>query len=179
MNIRGFVGSALALVGGFCGCQYFTNVVVPAHDSTPPGAWAGVYDVAKGEYVALGDGAGVEYTTTDPTATYLAVAAGYDQGGVKWVTESQGVWVAYCKGAAAGYGETVSVADQSQSQRGTVGSTVSNGLWVYDLVRFDQCPAQCPIGWPIDHLAFTWDVATSDFANFTAYGTGEIDYYPP
>src|SRR5436190_15916163 len=48
MNHR--IQYALLVLGAasFAGCDYFTNVVIPAVDTTPPSSIAAVYDVVRG-----------------------------------------------------------------------------------------------------------------------------------
>jgi hypothetical protein len=170
------------------GCDYFSNVVIPVADTTPPAAVSGVYDLAQGKYVALGfNPGGVSYFTNDPTATFLAVAATYDAGGAKSVFMF-GQYGYACRRTSDGFVARLDdeflnqQGPQVASQTGNVGDTVSNGVWTYDSVRFDQVPAsECDnlgIGWTYVYTYFWWNVQSEDFHGNESYGSGEIDYHP-
>jgi hypothetical protein len=162
-------------------CEYFTNVIVPPQRTSEPAAWAGVYALRDGAYVSLGPGqGGAYYRTNSATDAFLAVAAGYDPDGIYAVKEYDAEWLQYCKGTGIDP-DSQWVADQVVTQPGGIGQTVSNGLWTYDLVRFDQAPTECPNGYSLDHITFQWKVSAQDYFGFAEWpwGSGQIDYYPP
>ncbi len=176
------------------GCDYFTNVVIPAQDTTAPLAVTGVYDLEQGKYVEIGLGGcplefdecppAFQYTVTDPTLTVLAVGATYDTGGAKSVDLE--VWFEYwcrdSKGKTEGPVFYETSGHQTATQTGRVGDTVSNGLWTYVPVRFDQYPSDPPNGCREFGLttigkAAELFVVSEDFFGNQAIQTGEIDYY--
>ncbi len=163
-------------------CQYFGTTTVPTNDTSVPGAWVGVYDVATASYVAL-DVTNVQYTVTDPTATYAAVGAGYDPTGVLVINLHGAQWAAHCSadsGAIAVLGSVSAISDeQVASQSISPGATISNGLWLYNAVRFDQAPPlSCPEGLKLDHISFVWQLAAASYGLKEATAIGEMDYYP-
>lgn len=162
-------------------CQYFGTTTVPTNDTSVPGAWVGVYSLATASYVAL-DVTTVQYTVTDPTATYAAVGAGYDPTGVSLVNLHGAQWAAHCSVESGGigvWGSTVDLPEQVASQSTDPGATISNGLWLYNAVRFDQAPAlSCPAGLKLDHISFIWQLSTASYGLNTATAVGELDYYP-
>jgi hypothetical protein len=179
------VAAAAGTAALFAGCQYFSNVVIPAVDTTPPSAIAGVYDVEQGKYVALGFGIqSVYYDVYDPTTTLMAVGSTYDQGGAKSVSMTA-EWVYYCEDSSGDVGILTDdfvrpPPPTSASQNGKVGDTVSNGVWAYFAVRFDQVPSardECPRGWTPLYTAFNWSFESVDFHGNTSWGSGEIDYH--
>jgi hypothetical protein len=181
----------VVVAGGLAaaGCQYFSNVVVPANDPTPPTAISGAYELTKGAYQALSfDQAGAfELAVNDDTETFLAVSAGMDDGGPRnvemlgpnrdpygpiatmWCTDARGV----------DHVTTVQTWGQPVvSQHGNVGDTVSNGLWTYVPVRFDQFDA-CPAGTRLRTATFAWSTRAEDMAFHATYGTNVSIRYTP
>jgi hypothetical protein len=173
----GWVGFAGATA--LSGCDYFSNVVIPATDTTPPLAWSGVYDIQQGKYVALGIGNyAFYYTVTDPTATYLAVGATYDADGGAALIQLGGDFGTECTdGTWYQYDRQEFLTER---QPGKVGDTVSNGLWTYFAVRFDQFPPLCEQnGKKTNYKLVQMWPAGADFHDNIAWGEAEIYYYGP
>jgi hypothetical protein len=172
-------GSLLLVVGlalGLAGCQYFTDVVVPATDTTPPVAVSGVYDLRAG-YVRLGFGDPFEYVVTDPATTYLAVGASWDDGGAESVQITGGLTL-YCdNGHGLGQTQTEDFAPKSASQKGSVGSVVSDGVWTYYVIRFDQvgCATE---GFQLRRAVLGWSTRATDFHGNQSVGSGSMVYKP-
>ena len=176
---------AVGLYASVSSCQYFSNVVIPPTDTTPPVAWAGVYSLETGSYVAEGgtDGA-VGYTIglDELTNTYLLVSAGIDGGGVSQVEMTPEVLV-WCdlRGAPV----TIALATQVVTQAGNVGDTVSNGQWTYTPIRFDTYlnadfqSAACGGAMP-GFVEAVWSAVAVDFhGNRTQAGTSILQIVQP
>jgi hypothetical protein len=187
--LRSFSWVAFLGAAALSGCDYFSNVVIPATDTTPPYAVSGVYDIVQNQYVALGatgdslDKPALKYRVTDPTETYMAVGATVDLGGAKSVhVWGQFVWWCRDSHGTEGLEPGPIVGSNTATQNGNVGDTVSDGVWTYLAVRFDQVePANgcAQNGWTYLYTKFYWFTTSEDFHGNKAYSTGEMDYYGP
>jgi hypothetical protein len=163
---------------GLTNCQYFSNVTVPATDTTPPTAIVSAYDVATGNYDKTGFGQPLSMTVTDPTLTYLAIAAGLDGGGTQSVSISGGISINCTNDNGIGSTTFEDLAPQTGTQPGGVGSTVSDGVWMYYVVRFDQL-ADCPAsGFRVTSVNFGWSSEVSDYHGNTSSTFGNMTYRP-
>lgn len=171
---RRALGVALFLLcGAPSSCEWFSNVVVPATDTDSPTLWNGVYDVSAGQYVALATSAGAGPIATqfgvalaDQSNTYLAVGAAIDPGGVAEVSLDGRVELS-CWGPDGKDYSWSSREVPTEYQHGSVGATVSNGLWTYGVIRFDQYLTMCPSIIPGGHFRFVdyeWTTEGIDFA---------------
>ena len=157
------------------GCEYFSNVVIPATDVESPTAFVGVYDADKGEYIRIGVWDPIEERVTNPNKTYALVAAGMDAGGMRRITMTSfgtikctipgGVNVTQWKGAP-----------KIEEQEGTVGSTVSNGLYTYFTVKIGD---QCGPGSRLVLYEIFWSAFAEDFyGHKSAAGGGRFFMQP-
>lgn len=167
---RRALGVALFLLcGAPSSCQSFSNVVVPATDTDSPTLWNGVYDVSAGQYVDLApspSSAQFAVALADQGNTYLAVGAAIDPGGVAEVNLAGEVDL-WCWGPDGKDYLWSSREVPTEFQKGSVGSTVSDGLWTYGVVRFDQYLTRCPSVVPGGHFEFVqylWTTEGLDFA---------------
>ncbi len=170
----------LAATSLFAGCDYFSNVVIPATDTLAPASIAAVYDVQKGEYVEMDFSPGMYFEVSDPTLTFMAVGATYDNGGAQGLTMNA-VWIDYCwEGGANPTPHYWPLSELQSQQAGKVGDTVSNGLWSYYPVRFDQEPHGCSGGpGALAQVAFQWWVSSVDFHENETSNQGFMSYTPP
>jgi hypothetical protein len=122
---------------------------------------------------------GMYFVVSDPTLTYMAVGATYDNGGAQRVTMNA-VWINYCWDDGGLTPHYWPVPQVEQQQTGHVGDTVSNGVWDYYAVRLDQDPHGCAGGpLALDHVAFQWWVTSVDFHQNTTSNEGFMVYTPP
>lgn len=172
--LRGAGVVALALVG----CDYFYDTTVPASDSTPPVAWAAVYH--GGEHVAISSsnaGSPLFFPIDDPDEYYLLIGAGTDDGGTKKVTFSH-EFSRTCLQGNLGQNATGSFVPMVETQTGSVGATVSNGVWTGPMVRLRDY-ATCNSGWTLASVSYKWHVTAEDFhGNTKSHGWAEIRWVP-
>ncbi|WP_096328875.1 hypothetical protein [Nannocystis exedens] len=170
----GLLGLGLALVG----CDYFYDVTVPASDSTPPVAWAAVWRQDVYEAVSSSDGgAALSFAVPDPNDYYMLIGAGTDDGGTKKVTIQQ-EFSRTCIQGDIGQLQTGLLVPMVETQSGTVGATVSNGVWTGPMVRLSDY-ATCDSGWTLSHVAYLWHVTAEDFhGNKKSHGWARIHWSP-
>jgi hypothetical protein len=152
----------LSLTMGATDCEYFSNVVVPASDSTPPTAYDGVWRGSEYEILRPSGNSGFTYHFT-PGLPVFAISSGIDPEGLRKLTMyTDSGWLCCSEGG----GENVcSVAGGLSSpivetQPGTVGSTVSSGIWTY--VEIASLP-KCQSGWTLKSYHFSWRTEAENF----------------
>jgi VCBS repeat-containing protein len=165
---------------GYTECEYFTQVPVPAVDNTRPtnamSVWTGEH-----EQLTLDDSADVHYVMDDPNQTVMAMAAAYDNGGVRSVRMTWGATYKCCKqinGTNVCSVESEPTTGHSEdAQAGSVGSTVSNGMWLAEGVTPSSF---CPSSEKVDDFYFGWSLYSEDFAgNRTETHRASISYVRP
>jgi hypothetical protein len=166
-----------AIAALFSGCDYFSNVVVPAVDTTAPTAFSGVYDIFGQRYEALAVDS-VDFEVTDPTVPYAAVGATYDNGGAKSVQITGTLEIDCHSNDGLGQYQVQDWAPLTASQSGSVGSTVSNGVYQAYGINFSQL-AVCPDpGFSLEWARFSWTTESIDFHGNTSASSGSMTYEP-
>lgn len=172
LSSRLVASSAILLLGG---CDLFSDVTIPAADSTDPVAWAAVW--VESSYVSMSSGSGaLSYTVTDPDKTYLALAAIVDGGGAHSVTMSAEL-IRYCDlGGGFSQVQRATYAPVTETQSGSVGDTVSDGVYTAHGIRFGSL--SCSSG-TLTSARLIWSVSGEDFhGNTDSHGWAELNYVP-
>jgi len=172
-------------LAGLSGCEYFGEVLVPSSDSAAPYSILSVWHEGEHRDLSLGreslldasSGNALEYAISDRDAIYIAISAGLDGGGVREIRQQYRVSYRCLWGPPV---RTVLVpwTPMTQTQRGEVGDSVSNGLWTGAvfrarnyLDRVEGCPSD---GF---RLEFEWLTSSEDFhGNRSAWGLGVMRY---
>ncbi|HEY2513414.1 MAG TPA: hypothetical protein VGI39_21240, partial [Polyangiaceae bacterium] len=111
------------------------------------------------------------------TETFLAVAATVDSGGAASVLISTNSSL-QCRDGNGGSHTVFQLGDlQTGTQDGTVGQSVSDGVWIYEPVRFDQFDS-CPNGWRLTEATYSWATVSEDFHGNRSTSHGEMQYMP-
>lgn len=169
MRIALLAGVGL-LATGWTDCDNFSPVVVPATDTSLPITFEGVYQTS--EYV---DG------TVDQPMTYhlapgeraFAVGAGIDAGGLRKLTMFTSQRYTCCRGSLCTSTVSSSV-PQSETQAGGTGSTVSNGIYLYNYVVMPNCGT----GSTLRSFSHGWFVVAEDFKGNSRTSRGSAMVYP-
>ncbi|HEX3758782.1 MAG TPA: hypothetical protein VHW23_08745 [Kofleriaceae bacterium] len=128
--------------------------------------------MSAGQYVDLvmsasgSPGAQFGVALADQSNTYLAVGAAIDQGGVAEVGLAGEVDL-WCWGPDGKEYFWSSREVPTEFQHGAVGATVSDGLWTYGVIRFDQYLTKCPSvvpGGRFEFVQYLWTTEGIDFA---------------
>ncbi len=152
-----FAPLLLAVTMGATDCEYFTDVVVPSSDSSPPTAYDGVWRGAEYETIRVSGGSGLTYHI-DPGQPVIAVSSAIDPDGLRKLTTSTGVGWTCCQDNLCSHTGGLSV-PHVETQAGTVGSTVSSGLWYGIEVELPTCNP----GYTLTSFAFTWRTEGENF----------------
>ncbi|WAS90674.1 hypothetical protein [Nannocystis punicea] len=173
--------AALLVLVAAVGCDYFSDVTVPAVDTTAPTAYASVWRSEVYEEISFGTNDPLSFEVDDPTEYYVLIGAGTDGGGVKKLTINS----EYSKSCEAWEDGDKIVSNTSglsvplvKTQTGGVGSTVSNGLWDGPYVRLSDY-ASCNSGWTLGYVALRWTVIVEDFHGNTATHGPAVFYWDP
>ncbi|HVK72223.1 MAG TPA: hypothetical protein VM734_02845 [Kofleriaceae bacterium] len=161
----------LVLATGFTSCDYFDNVTVPASDRRAPDTYDGVY--RGSEYVILSQSNQSFDYTLAPGVTVMAVSSAIDSGGLKKLTMSTSSASTCCNGDLCRQVQGLT-APKIEEQRGTVGSTVSNGIWLYSSVKVPTCPDGMTLEW----FSFSWRTVAEDFHGNRTTGEWQSISYP-
>jgi hypothetical protein len=152
---------------GYTSCTYFSSVVVPATDGVRPMMAARVF-IDGVETTRVGT---ITQSVDDPDAIIVAVSAAIDAGGVRSLTMTRRVEVR-CHDAGAepelGQLTVVSFTPLRDTQSGTVGSTVSNGLYLVDAFRLSDYTNLCAPGFDLVRVTYLWSMTARDFHGNTA-----------
>lgn len=163
----------LLLTTGYTDCQYFTTVTVSsAPDTVTPTTYDAVWK--GGEYV---DGAtnGMDLTYHIKSGeTVIALSSAIDSGGLKKLTMYSSFRYTCCNGSGiCSITQPISV-PKTETQPGGVGSTVSNGIWLYSGVSLPACPS----GFSLRDYTFGWSTEAEDFHGNISRGEGQRIVYP-
>jgi hypothetical protein len=163
----------LLLTTGFTDCDSFTDVTVPAYDFDAPITYDGVW---KGTYVRSAlTGNSFEYHLA-PGQTVQAVSSAIDSGGLKNLEMIASYSESYCCNSSLCYfqGPHSMPADYGDQQVGGVGSTVSNGMWLYSTVQVPTCARGGSLQW----FRFRWQTWAEDFHGNSTLGNSQSIVYP-
>ena len=173
-----FAIPALASTMGATNCQYFSKVTVPAVDTQKPlFATRFFFDGEEElEFVPI------EYETDDLEATFVAYPAIYDSGGARNLTVVQSLQVR-CKNSSSGVpttGVDIHYVPLFAQQAGSVGSSVSNGIYLSGMaMSFSQHTHYCSGTNVVDEIEYTWAMSGEDFAgNSDSVFGGSVVYIP-
>ena len=148
----------LALTMGATNCEYFTDTVVPASDSTPPTAYDGVWRGGEYEVLRPSGNNGITFHFT-PGETVFAVSSAIDPEGLRKLTMSTEEGWLCCSGNICSSSSSLSV-PLVETQSGTVGSTVSTGIW--NAVEIHELPT-CNSGYTLTSYGFAWTTEGENF----------------
>lgn len=147
----------LLLTMGATDCEYFSDTVVPASDSTPPTNYDGVW--RGGEYAVLRPSGNDGFIYhIDPGETVFAMASAIDPQGLRKLTISIESGRRCCSGDVCSVSSGLSV-PYVETQAGTVGSTVSTGIWHAMEVELPSCNP----GWVLTSYGFAWTTEGENF----------------
>ncbi|HEX7842498.1 MAG TPA: hypothetical protein VF469_33725 [Kofleriaceae bacterium] len=157
---------------GATDCQYFSSTTVPATDTTPPATWDGVW--TNGDYAALRANPGSFIYHIPLGAQVIAVSSGMDDGGVSKVTTATEEGWLCCSGNICSSTGSLS-SPTIATQDGSIGSTVSNGVWTGLTV---QAHNFCNAGFTLTSYRFAWTTTAEDFHGNKTVGSTQQIVYP-
>lgn len=148
---------------GSTDCDAYSTVTVPASDPTAPDTYDGVWWDDTYEELVSQD-ANFTYHL-GANASVIAVGSGLDlNGGVKRVDMYPVVTRTCCLAGACTTGTFIKPTI-TDSQAGSVGSSVSNGVWVgAEVSRAAQVPS-CPTGFSLTAWTYRWNTVATNFSN--------------
>ncbi len=155
---------------GFTECPYFSPVVVPAVDTTAPTAYVGIWTSAGG-YEALSPYGPVD-RSIGPNEQVLAFAVASDAGGAQALRITADEYLVCCRGDIC---QVVNPGlPMTETQPGSTGATVSNGIWNGRWIARPTCPA----GYTLQSYAYRWSAVATDFRGNTSprSASGAIHY---
>jgi hypothetical protein len=171
------LGAGVLALATMAGCEYFSDVTVPAVDNTPPTAYAAVWRSDVYEAISNNPGAPLVFEVSDPNDYYMLVGAGTDAGGTKKVTIAH-EFTRSCIQGGLGQFQSGLMAPMVETQSGSVGQTVSNGVWGGPYVRLSDYMT-CNPGWTLTSVAYHWHVTAEDFhGNKSSHGWAKIHWTP-
>jgi len=162
----------LCLTMGSTDCQYFSSTTVPPTDTSPPATWDGVW--TAGDYAKLSTNPGSFTYHIALGAQVIAVSSGIDGGGVRKVTMATDESWTCCSGNICSGTESLS-APTIATQNGSIGATVSNGVWTGLSV---QAHGPCNPGYTLSFYRFAWTTTAEDFHGNKATGSTQQIVYP-
>lgn len=162
----------LLLATGYTSCEYFTTVVVPASDTGVPTTYDGVWK--DGDYVAGAlPGQEIEYHLSEGEAV-LAIGSAIDSSGLRRLTMSTSFRKQCCNASGiCSVSQPISV-PKTETQPGGVGSSVSNGIWLYASVQLPKCNS----GFTLRSYSFAWWTEAEDFHGNVTVGESQRIVYP-
>jgi hypothetical protein len=167
--------AALVFATGFTQCEYFSQTTVPAQDADKPTIYNGTWKNGLFQELRV-DGATYIDHEIEPGESILVVGAGVDPGGVKKVTIEY-AWSRTCCYADGKCGIYSPPPGQiAETQSGTVGAAVSNGVWAYAGVEAPVCAP----GTVSSSFDWVWSTTAEDFhGNRKRVEGGTISYHKP
>jgi len=145
--------AALATFSLIAGCESFTDVSIPAHDAIAPTALPTLYEDGAHVYAS-------PQTSSNAGESYVVVATAMDGGGAHRVTLVRHGKATCDLGGGIHQASFIHYAPIEATRVGDVGDTVSNGLYVVDVVKPGQYA--CSQGVLI-RGEYTWSVEAEDF----------------
>lgn len=168
----------LALVPwlGATDCEFFDTVTVPESDANPPILGTRLF-IDGAESMAAWE---MHETVSDPDAFIVAFPFVYDPGGAKNLNLSEVVEVR-CKLVTGepSPGFDAHLAPSADSQSGTVGSKVSNGIYLMGhTFQPSEWGKSCEgKTTTVDRVVYTWAISGEDFGgNSASMLGGQITY---
>jgi hypothetical protein len=161
----------LLLSTGFTECENFTEVTVPASDTSKPNTYDGVW--IGGQYVSLAATGNSFQYHIDPGEGVLAISSAIDHSGVKKLEMYSGWRYTCCSGSVCSTSAPLSV-PQTEEQAGGIGSTVSDGIWLYAPVQVPTCSS----GFTLSSFGFSWWTVAEDFHGNRSVGRTQSIVYP-
>jgi hypothetical protein len=163
----------LCFTMGFTDCQLFSTTTVPPTDTTPPVTWDAVW--LNGNYVALAPTSSSFVYHLAPGTSVLMLSSAMDQGGVSKVTTGSFQEWTCCDGPTC---RTVDAdfAPVVTTQGGSVGATVSNGVWWGQAITVPT--SLCSNGSTLASFMFAWATTAEDFHGNQAAGALQSIVYP-
>jgi hypothetical protein len=157
---------------GFTDCQFFNNTTVPAFDDQSPSRVDAVW--SNGNYLQIAVNTDTLLYDLPLGTSVVAVSAAIDNGGVR---ELETVFNEQKECCILGSISCITYQLRSGStvllQDGSVGSTVSDGIWTGSLVTAPDCDPGFTLQW----YRFAWWTIAEDFAgNTTLGGLSSIQY---
>lgn len=163
----------LCLTMGATDCQLFSSTTVPVTDTPPPVTWDAIW--LNGSYIQLAPtGSSFTYHIT-PGATVIALSSAMDDGGVSKITTGAFSGWTCCRGSICERAESLSVPVVT-TQAGSIGSTVSNGVWWGQVVTGPS--TDCGNGFTLTSYAYSWGTTAEDFHGNQASGQFQRIVYP-
>lgn len=156
---------------GYTSCQHWTTTTVPASDSTVPIAAPSVILGGDPQIIRFGT---LNETVHDLNMNIIAIPAVWDQGGTRTIQASAAATV-FCNN---GPGLSLHFAPQSDSQTGSTGTTVSQGLYLLHAFRFSNFTSSCNSAGGVREATYVFAFTGRDFFGNEAVGSGTIRYTP-
>lgn len=156
---------------GFTDCNYFSRVVVPMSDATPPIAYVGIW-TPSGGYESLSQFGPVDHALR-PGEGMLAFGVVSDAGGARELRIAADEEIQCCSGS------TCQVVNPAlpfvETQPGGPGATVSNGIWNGTWIDFPTCPN----GMTLRSFYYRWSATGTDFfGNAAPRSAWGVIHYP-
>lgn len=170
--------SAVSMLCGAVGCDYFDDVTVPATDTEKPVPYLAVWQDNVHEKIWANPSVPIwpTYYNIAFDEYYVLLGAGIDAGGTKKVTFEHGYTASCMQGEfyAEGYTVSQTLTPVVSTQPGGVGQTVSNGWYTGASVRLSDYAVACPAGYSPD-VVYRFRVTAEDFhANKITFGWAQV-----
>lgn len=159
---------------GYTDCNYFSTVTIPAQDTQPPIVGTRMW-IDGQERIDLWSS-----SYASASGSIVVVPFVYDGGGARTLTFGQAATV-HCYNAQQHLGQATSIhyIQQSTSQTGSVGSSVSDGMYLIGSVsNLASFGSYCYDGFELESVSYGWGVWGTDFAGLGAGTDHQITYTP-
>lgn len=161
------------------GCEFWSEVTVPAADSTPPMGVTRLHEIGgEGlDLFAYTSGETVNYVTSDRHRTFVAVAAAWDQQGARRVRMYHGA-TRTCANGDIGASQQIHMAPLEAQQSGGPGDVVDTGVWTGRAVSMREAD-NCPGATELVSYTYWWSAQAENFSGQVVDGAGgSITFVP-
>ncbi|MBV1858828.1 MAG: hypothetical protein KUG77_10480 [Nannocystaceae bacterium] len=161
------------------GCEFWTDVTIPAADTTPPAGVARLLEINGDELdlFAFSSGETINYVTDDLDRNFVAVGAAWDLQGAKRVRMYQTA-TRRCVDGDIGAVQYIDMAPLNAEQAGVPGDVVETGVWTGEYISGDYAD-NCPGTTHLVSFTYQWGVeAENFFGQVVNGGSGSITFAP-
>lgn len=158
------------------GCKYFSDTTIPFFDFDDPVAWSSVYQ--GGTYTKIWSAPGGNaHAISNPNEVFWILSATMDDGGARRVTQGWSVHQG-CTSWDGKFGKSITSdgVALTETQSGSVGDTVSDGVWTGRPLKFADLMVPCGYGYVMSSLSVSWTTTAEDFAGNKRTSTGRVRY---
>lgn len=150
---------------GYTNCQHFSEVTVPATDTTVPVMFSSLIDGTQQNSF------GPIHVRYRDLRYVVAMSSILDQGGACILEMTHGAEVE-CRRGNGGYIEFVELPTLRDRYPGPVGARVSNGIYLMHGVDLAALASLCDAGYLAGQIDYTWSMIGEDCHGNSARMTG-------